>query len=163
MQLMQLMQQLRFKRLVPEAVLPSYATLGSAGPDHNTSVVSFPCSYPAGTILAKDMSAIDQLELVKTLQTDWSDNSVSCTIYYSASELPAIRAWLAEHYDTGVKTTSFLLHSEHGFQQAPYEEITRESYEGLIARTRPITALTVGAGGVLDPADECINGSCPVK
>ena len=131
-------------------------------PDHNTSVVSFPCSYPAGTRLAKDMSAIDQLELVLRLQTEWSDNSVSCTIYYRPEELEGIREWLAEHYDAGLKSVSFLLHTGHGFVQAPYEEITREQYEELVARTRPITGLS-DAAGVSDLADECATGACPVK
>lgn len=41
-------------------------------------IVEFPCCYPIGSQLAKDMTVIDQLETVKHLQTEWSDNSVSC-------------------------------------------------------------------------------------
>src|SRR5579859_1539017 len=43
--------------------------------DANTVVVEFPCSYPRGTVLAKDTTAITQLEWVKKLQTEWSDNA----------------------------------------------------------------------------------------
>jgi hypothetical protein len=48
--------------------------------DRSTMVVSFPHKVPEGTILAKDCTAVDQLEWVKRLQTEWSDNAVSCCL-----------------------------------------------------------------------------------
>ena len=36
-------------------------------------VVEFPCCYPEGSKLAKDMSAIEQLEVVKHLQNVYLD------------------------------------------------------------------------------------------
>lgn len=131
--------------------------------DKNTVVVSFPCSYPEGTVCAKDLTAVQQLEYVKRLQAEWSDNSVSCTVYYRKEELPEIKAWLAKNYNEGVKTVSFLLHSEHGFQQAPYEEITEEQYNALSATVRPITGdVEVSEEDILG-SDECSNGVCPIK
>jgi len=62
--------------------------------DHSTMVVSFPFCYPEGTKLAAEMTAIDQLEVVKWLQAHWSDNSVSCTVYYRKEELPEIKKYL---------------------------------------------------------------------
>lgn len=129
--------------------------------DHQTSVVEFPCSFPKGTIVAKDMTAIDQLELVKKLQTEWSDNAVSCTVYYKLEELPAIKKWLKDNYNEYVKTVSFLLHSEHGFAQAPYEEITKERYEQLIKKVKPITKVEVSE--VDFDLEECEGGACPIK
>ena len=41
-----------------------------------------PCSFPEGTTFAHDMTAVDQLNVIKRLQAEWSDNSVSVTIYY---------------------------------------------------------------------------------
>jgi hypothetical protein len=49
-------------------------------PDYRTMIVSFPSCYPDGTVFADECTAIDQLEYVKRMQTDWSDNSVSCTV-----------------------------------------------------------------------------------
>ena len=40
--------------------------------DHSTVVVEFPCHINGDTILAEDMTAIRQLELVKELQSKWS-------------------------------------------------------------------------------------------
>lgn len=129
--------------------------------DVNTVVAEFPCSYPEGTKLAASMTAVTQLETVKWLQTAWSDNSVSCTIYYRKEELPEIREWLSENYNTSVKTCSFLLHSEHGFLQAPYEEITKEHYHQLVARTTPISSASIKEADMA--LDECATGACPVK
>jgi hypothetical protein len=94
--------------------------------DYNTVIVSFPCSFPKETMFAKDMTAIKQLEMVKRMQTDWSDNAVSCTVYYKKEELSIIQEWLKQNYNTSVKTISFLLHKDHGFTQAPLEEISKD-------------------------------------
>lgn len=128
--------------------------------DHSTIVVSFPFAYPEGTKLAKEMTAIDQLETVKWLQEVWSDNSVSCTVYYRKEELPEIRKYLAKNYKNNHKSLSFLLHSDHGFKQAPYEEITKEQYEELVSKTRLITKIDEAQ---FDGGDECAGGACPVK
>lgn len=129
--------------------------------DYSTVVVSFPFAYPEGTTLAKDMTAIQQLEVVKRLQEDWSDNSVSCTVYYRKEELPDIKKYLKKNYKNNHKTLSFLLHSEHGFRQAPYEQITREEYDSLVASTTPITSIKGQIN--FDSNDECASGVCPVK
>ena len=129
--------------------------------DHSTVVVEFPCKFPAGTKFAADMTAIDQLEVIKRLQKEWSDNSVSVTIYYRKEELNDIRAWLNENYND-VKSVSFLLHSEHGFAQAPFEEIDEATYNDMSSKVQPITDL-----GVLEMSDieiqDCDTGACPVR
>ena len=129
--------------------------------DRGTVVVSFPFSYPEGTKLAKDMTAVDQLNEVRNLQKDWSDNSVSCTVYYRKEELPLIKEYLAKNYKDCHKSLSFLLHNEHGFDQAPMEEISEDQYNELVARTRLITGIN---GGIdFDAADDCAGGMCPIK
>lgn len=130
--------------------------------DKNTVVVSFPCRVPEGTILAKDTSAIDQLEYVKRLQSDWSDNSVSVTVYYKKEELPSIKEWLKNNYNNSIKSVSFLLHSEHGFQQAPLEEITEDQYNEYSKLVSPIVSGDVNEDDMLD-SFECVGGVCPIK
>ena len=129
--------------------------------DHSTVVVSFPCEFPEGTRLANDMSAVDQLEVIKRLQAEWSDNSVSVTIYYRKEELDDIKKWLGENY-INVKSVSFLLHNEHGFDQAPLEEITKEQYEEMKAKVVPITSLSSLNMDDIDIA-ECDSGACPIR
>ena len=129
--------------------------------DRNTMVVSFPCMYPKGTVLASELTAIDQLEWVKFMQTVWSDNAVSCTIYYKQEELAEIREWLNTNYNSSVKSCSFLLHSGHGFLQAPYEEIQESQYMEMLAEITPLTELENTADSI--ELDECATGACPVK
>jgi ribonucleotide reductase alpha subunit len=134
--------------------------------DTSTSVIEFPCSFPDTAVLAKDMTAIDQLEVIKELQTNWADNSVSCTIYYHKEELPKIQEWLKNNYTDNIKSCSFLLHTNHGFDQAPYSEITKEEYLELLSKTKP---LDIGFDNIIKNGDdtlesyECSNGVCPVK
>jgi ribonucleoside-triphosphate reductase len=129
--------------------------------DHSTVVVSFPCSFPENTTFASDMTAVDQLEVIKRLQAEWSDNSVSVTIYYRKEELDAIKEWLNENY-VDVKSVSFLLHNEHGFDQAPMEEITLEAWQEMSASVTPITTLSQLNMEDIDIAD-CEGGACPVR
>ncbi len=129
--------------------------------DHSTVVVEFPCSFPSDTKFADDMTAIDQLEVIKRLQQEWSDNSVSVTIYYRKNELDDIKAWLSENY-VNVKSVSFLLHSEHGFDQAPLEEITLEKYNEMKEKVNPITSLDHISFDEVQ-IDECEGGACPVR
>ncbi len=134
--------------------------------NHDTQVISFPIKGPEPSptvIYSQDTSAIQQLETVKFLQTWWADNSVSITVYYQKNELPAIQEWLKQNYDDGLKTVSFLLHSDHGFAQAPYEPITKEQYEQMNKFCKPITQATTEQSSQLVDSLECTTGSCPVR
>lgn len=128
--------------------------------DRNTLVITFPFAYPEGTKLAKDMTAIEQLKWIKRLQEEWSDNSVSCTVYYRKEELQEIKDYLMKNYRNNHKSLSFLLHSDHGFAQAPYEEVTKEQYDELVKKTEIITAVE---SAEFEGGDECAGGVCPVR
>ena len=130
--------------------------------DTNTVVVEFPSKFPDHTIIADNMSAIEQLELVKKLQAEWSDNAVSVTVYYKKEELPSMQLWLKLNYNDNLKTVSFLLHSDHGFDQAPLEEITRQQYEDMIKLTKPIDNCEINETDIKG-SFECATGMCPIK
>lgn len=128
--------------------------------NHDTMVVEFPCKAGDNSIVAKDMSAIRQLDLVKKMQTIWADQAVSVTVYYKKEELPEIKNWLKENYEKSIKSVSFLLHNEHGFDQAPYEEITEEIYNSLKSK---ITELNIISASDMIEGLECEGGACPVR
>ena len=130
--------------------------------DHTRYVVEFPCKSPTGSVLASEMTAIQQLEWVKKMQTDWADNAVSVTVYYRKEELPAIKEWLSANYDSSVKSVSFLLHTDHNFPLPPYEEITEEQYEKSISKIDLTVPLQSSPGGLLE-LDDCSTGACPVR
>jgi len=131
--------------------------------DHGTMVVEFPCKTPEGALFAGDMSVVQQLDLVKQLQTIWSDNAVSVTAYYTPEELPALKEWMSTNYAEGVKSVSFLLKDLHGFQQAPYETITGNQYWEMVAKVRPLQCLGEAARGATLDSLECAGGICPVR
>lgn len=130
--------------------------------DPNTMVVSFPCSMPEGTPNAASFSWRDQLDTIRRLQREWSDNSVSCTVYYRLEDLDDIKQYLRQHYRDELKTVSFLLYHGHGFKQAPYEAISKEQYYELVRNTQPITSVEVREDEV-DSAADCASGACPIK
>lgn len=136
--------------------------------DHTTQIVTFPMALPNHTILAENCTAIQQLEWVRKAQTEWSDNSVSVTVYYRKNELAQIKDWLSKNYNTSVKTVSFLLHSDHGFDQAPMEQITKEEYDLLLSSCRQIVDLdgvcySSEDNDVLYNEKECPGNVCPRK
>lgn len=130
--------------------------------DKSTMVVEFPCAYPDGTVSADDVTVFEQLEKVKFMQKNWSDNSVSVTAYYKKEELPVLRKYLEDSFKDNFKTLSFLLYSGHGFQQAPFEPITKEKYEELIVKVKPITSIDISEDD-FEEMGECVSGACPIK
>lgn len=128
----------------------------------NTSVVDFLIRYPEGAT-EQEVSALEQLETLKWLQTHWADNSVSITVYYNIeTEVDSIKAWLEENFDSYIKSVSFLPHSGHGFQQAPLEPISDERYFELLGKVKPIRPVR-DAGDFNISGVECANGVCPAK
>lgn len=129
--------------------------------DRSTMVISFPCKLPESTPVAADYDWKTQLDMVRRMQSEWSDNSVSCTVYYKKEDLEDIKDYLRKHFRHEIKTVSFLLYYGHGFDQAPYETITREQYEEMVSKTTPITSVEVKESD-MELAD-CATGACPVK
>jgi ribonucleoside-triphosphate reductase len=131
--------------------------------DHTKWVVEFPCKSPDNAVLAKDMTAIDQLEWVKKMQSDWADNAVSVTVYYRKEELPAIKDWLAANYDKNIKSVSFLLHSDHNFPLPPYEEISEDQYLKAVAKIDMSVAIVPDVAGDMMDDPSCATGACPIR
>jgi ribonucleoside-diphosphate reductase alpha chain len=130
--------------------------------DHTKLVVEFPAKSPENAVLAKNMTAVEQLEWVKWSQKEWADNAVSVTVYYRKDELSEIKEWLAANYDNSIKSVSFLLHSDHNFPLPPYEEIDEATYNKMLAKidfTVPLRATEDTT--LFDEA--CSTGACPIR
>jgi len=97
-----------------------------------TTVFSFPVKSPAGAVTRNDMTAIEQLETWLTYQRSWCEHKPSVTISVRDSEWMSVGAFVYEHFDE-MSGVSFLPHSDHTYQQAPYQDCTKEEYEELSA------------------------------
>jgi len=98
----------------------------------STWVFSFPMKAPEGAITNKDVTAIGQLELWKLYQEHWCEHKPSITVFYKDSEFLEVEAWVYKNFDS-VSGISFLPHTDHTYEQAPYEAITKEEYERMTA------------------------------
>jgi ribonucleoside-triphosphate reductase (thioredoxin) len=98
----------------------------------STTVFSFPQKSPEGAITRNDMSAIEQLDFILTYQRHWTEHKVSCTVTVKENEWMEVGAYVYKHFDE-MSGVSFLPHSDHTYQQAPYQDCTRHEYEMLLS------------------------------
>lgn len=98
----------------------------------NTAVFSFPQKSPDGAVCKDKLTAIQQMEYWKHIQDHWCEHKPSITVYYGEDEFMELGAWVWKHFDE-VSGVAFLPRLEHTYEQAPYEEITKEQYEELKA------------------------------
>jgi len=99
----------------------------------STTVFSFPQKSPANAVTRNDMTAIEQLKLWLVYQRHWCEHKPSVTITVRDAEWLEVGAWVYKHFDE-VSGVSFLPHSDHTYQQAPYQECSKEEYEEALAK-----------------------------
>lgn len=100
----------------------------------STAVFSFPMKAPKQAILRNDWSALIQLENWLIYQRHWCEHKPSVTISVKDEEWVDVGAWVWKHFDE-ISGVSFLPHSDHTYQQAPYEDCTKEVYNSLLKDT----------------------------
>lgn len=98
-----------------------------------TDVFSFPVEGPPASVYRNDRSALEQLEHYLMVQSHWSEHNVSITVYVKDHEWLGVGDWVYRNFDK-IAGVSFLPHSDHSYQQAPYQECTKEEFEALKAR-----------------------------
>jgi ribonucleoside-diphosphate reductase alpha chain len=97
-----------------------------------TTVFSFPQKSPDNAVTRNDMTAIEQLQLWLTYQRHWCEHKPSVTISVRDDEWLSVGAFVYEHFDE-MSGVSFLPHSDHTYQQAPYQECGKHDYEYLLS------------------------------
>ena len=100
----------------------------------NGDIMVFDFPQKAPTALKKPPTALEHLELWKTYQDAWCEHKPSITVSVEEDEWMEVGAWVYKNFDD-VSGISFLPKSDHTYRQAPYEEITKEEYETLIAKS----------------------------
>ena len=101
-------------------------------PDTNM-VFSFPMKSPRKSVMRDDMTAIEQLQTWLTYQRHWCEHKPSVTISVRDDEWMEVGAFVFKHFDE-MSGVSFLPHSDHTYQQAPYQECTEAVYNDFSSK-----------------------------
>jgi len=125
----------------------------------NTAVVEFPVHEPYFNKGKKDVSIWEQLETAAQYQYYWADNSVSITVTFKPEEARHIKTAL-ELYETRLKAVSFLKYEETGYEQAPYEAITKRQYNKMNSKIKTFQRFEDEEGGV--GSKFCTNDTCTI-
>jgi adenosylcobalamin-dependent ribonucleoside-triphosphate reductase len=123
----------------------------------NTMCVEFPVHEPYFKKSKKDISIWEQLEIAAQYQYYWADNSVSITVTFKPDEAEDIKSAL-EMYESRLKAVSFLRYEETGYEQAPYEPITKEQFDEMTAKITPVQRFDTNEGGA--GSKFCTNDYC---
>lgn len=94
----------------------------------STAVVSFAINSPDTAITRDQVSAIEALELWLLYQREWCEHKPSVTITVRDEEWIEVGAWVYKYFDE-VSGISFLPHTDHTYQQAPYQDMSSEEYD----------------------------------
>ncbi len=115
-----------FKMLRDQGV-PYYPEVGQTKEDATTFVLEFPVKAPEGAICKDDVDALTQLEHWKVVKKHYTEHNPSVTISIAEDEWLKVANWIYENWEL-VGGLSFLPKSNHIYQLAPYEAITKEKY-----------------------------------
>ena len=100
--------------------------------NHDTAIFSFPIKAPEGAYLRENEKALDQLEWYRMLVDNWADMNVSCTIYVRDEEWLDVIKYVYDHFDT-INGISFFPYDNKMYEDAPFEEISEQIYNKMVA------------------------------
>lgn len=116
-------------KLMIECGIPYEPAIGK---EESVVVFSFPLSAPENSVYRLDINAIEQLEHYLIYQKHWCEHNPSITVYVKEHEWFDVGAWVYKNFDL-IGGVSFLPFSDHVYQQAPYQEIDKATYDKLVA------------------------------
>ena len=141
--------------------------VGQTKESHTSKVFEFPVKAPEGRT-KYDVSAIEQLELYKLIMESYVDHNASNTIHVRSDEWDDVENWVYENWDSLVGVT-FLSLDDSFYQLMPYEAITRDKYEELLAKTPKFNPEILSKYEnfeeefELDDDPSCSTGACPIR
>lgn len=96
-----------------------------------TTVFSFPQKAPDKAITRHKLSAIEQLQTWLVFQRHWCEHKPSITVNVKDHEWMEVGAFVYKHFDE-MSGVAFLPHSDHTYQQAPYQDVDEQGYLDLV-------------------------------
>jgi ribonucleoside-diphosphate reductase alpha chain len=120
-------------KVLKDAGVPMDPENGQMPETADTWVIHFPVKAPDGAITRNDRTAIEQLNYWLQCKVNWTEHNPSVTITYRPDEVIDIIKWVWQNQDK-IGGITFLPAFDARYDQMPYEEITKEEYEALIAK-----------------------------
>jgi len=153
-------------RMARDQGVPCLPEVGQSESSATTFVLEFPVKAPEGAIFKDEVSALDLMKEWKRLKEHYVEHNPSATIYVGPDEWIAVGNFVYENWDW-VGGLSFLPRSEHVYQLAPYEAITKEEYE---RRTRNLGKIDFSKLSQYEAVDNttgakefaCVSGVCEI-
>lgn len=154
-----------FKMLKDQGV-SYFPEVGQTAENATTFVLEFPVKAPEGAITKDDVNALDQLEHWKTVKEHYTEHNPSVTISVGDDEWIAVANWIYENWHL-VGGLSFLPRSNHVYQLAPYESISKEHYETMLKKVGNLDFSKIVTYEVEDETEvknelACVSGLCDV-
>lgn len=110
--------------------VPCEPVLGETWESVKTVVFEFPISSPSTvTRFQNEVTAKEQLNIWLLIKKFYTEHNPSVTIHYKPEELDGIKKFVFENQEW-LSGLSFL-ENGHKYQQAPYEEIDKATYDKL--------------------------------
>lgn len=97
---------------------------------NSMTIFSFPIKAPAGSVTRNDMTAVEHLDIWSIYKHHWCEHNPSVTINVRDEEWMEVGAWVFKHLNE-ISGIALLPHTDHIYDQAPYQEIDEAEYEKL--------------------------------
>ena len=123
-------------RMLRDQQVPLNPEVGQEKDTASTFVLDFPIASPKGAKTRHSFTALQQLEHWRTVKEFWTEHNPSITVYVGEDEWLDTAAWCYRHFDD-LCGVSFLPRSQHVYQLAPYQEITKDEFNAL-EKTFPV-------------------------
>lgn len=141
---------------------------GQTEENATTWVAAFPVRSPAGAIVKKDLSALEQLEYWLKVKKEYTEHNPSATITFRQSEVRHIAKFIYYNQEF-IGGLSFLPadESEVAYEQLPYEEIDEQTYNRMMAEIPDINYAWLPVYETSDRTTvakelACVSGLCDV-
>ncbi|HTK39248.1 MAG TPA: ribonucleoside-triphosphate reductase, partial [Patescibacteria group bacterium] len=144
--------------------VPVHPEVSSSAETATTFVLEFPVKAPDGAITADEVSALELLEEWKRLKVHFTEHNPSVTIYVGDDEWLDVANFVYRNWDI-VGGLSFLPRTNHVYELAPYETISKAEYE---QRVLTLGELDFSQLGEYETSDQttgakelaCVAGAC---
>lgn len=146
---------------------PYFPEVGQPLDAASTYVLEFPVKAPKGAILRNQLTSLDQLRHWKAVKEQYTEHNPSVTISVGDEEWIETANWLYKNWEM-LGGLSFLPRTDHEYTLPPYEEISEERYNELVARLPKIDFSQILAYEKEDHTEgakelACVAGVCEIE